>query len=123
MHPLVSFRAGRFPVHIALGRVMATLLLCLLFWLSVRGDRKDAQRELATLSKESYASGFEKHRKKLKETAEQSDGFLIGMTTVLVLFVVAYEGAAWIIGAGLGYADTLGEGRPPAPGEPPTLQP
>lgn len=53
MHPLVSFRTGRLPVHIVLGRLMATLLP----------------------------------------------------------LVLAYEGAAWFIGAGLGYADGSGGPR------------
>lgn len=122
MHPLVSFRTGSFPVHIALGRVMAMLLLCLMFWFSLSSDRKEAQHSLRTLSKESYAGGYEAHHKKLKETAEQSDGYLMGISVVLVMFVLAYEGAAWMIGAGLGYADTVGQAKPPEPEAPATLR-
>lgn len=83
------------------GRVMATLLLCLLFWFSLARDREEAKAKLNHLTRESYAASYQKERDKIRESAEQSDGYLIGVTSVLAFFVLVYEGAA------LGFGWTL----------------
>lgn len=105
-HPLVAYQAGRTVVHIALGRLIAGLILGGLLWLSVSADRTRAIKDLNRLTERGYAAGYANHRQALKQAATKSDGYLIGVAGMLLLFVAAYEGAAWTIGWGLGSVDT-----------------
>jgi hypothetical protein len=83
------------------GRIMAALVLCLLFWFTLAHDRQEAKDKLRRMTRTSYAADYEKERTRIKETAEESDGYLLGITTILGCFVLIYEGGAFAFGWGL----------------------
>jgi hypothetical protein len=101
---------------------MATVALCLIFWVSLSHDRREARQELKTLSPESYQADYRLHWKEVESKAHSSDLYLVGITSVLAFFVLLYELTALFFGWLLGYLiDTPSTVAHPPP--PPPLSP
>lgn len=113
-HPLLAYSTGPILVHVALGRLISALIVGLLIVLSVRSDRAAAKRELSTLNQQSYAARYSQHLLKVKKTATQTDGDLIAIGVVVVVFVGMYEAGSVFIGWALGVLDNAVGTRPRA---------